>query len=253
VPRRNFTFLLLALFLVAGCDRPSSTPSSRSPVTIATNGPALAAGLGNRDPEIRAVAAQLIASSSFPIDPKALTRALNDSNPNVRRHCAVALGRMRAKEAIRPLFQLLQDSDWFVRAEAAAALGRIGDPRAVGWLLQLLNDGDPYVRLCAGAALREVTVESSRQMLLHAYERATSMTKPNIAIALAKLREPMVLAPLISVTQTNDVTLRRRAVEALGDYPFGGVSNTLSQLLNDADEMVRQEAAHALERSGSSR
>jgi HEAT repeat protein len=213
----------------------------------------LAAALRNRNPEIRAVAAQLIASSSLPVDSKALIRTLDDSDPNVRRHCAVALGRMRAQDAIRPLFQLLQDSNWFVRAEAAAALGRIGDSRAAGWLLQLLNDSDAYVRLCASTALREVAVESNRPMLLHAYERATPMAKPNIAMALAKLREPVVLAPLISVTETNDATLRRRAVEALGDYPSGLVSNRLSQLLNDADETVRQEAVRAWQRSGGSR
>jgi HEAT repeat protein len=255
VPRRrfSFTFLLSSLLWTAGCDRPASTPPTRSTVTIATNGPALAAALRNRNAEVRVAAARLIASSSIAVDSKALVHALDDGDSNVRRNCAVALGRMRAKEAIKPLFLLLQDSDWFVRAEAATALGRIGDPRSAGWLLQMLNDGDAYVRFCAGAALRDVTVESHRDMLLQAYTHATAATQPNIAMALARLREPSVLDRLISVTQTNDVVSRRRVVEALGDYPARAVSNTLALLLSDADDAVRQEAARALQRSGSSR
>jgi len=251
MPRRRFSIsaLLSVLLLVTGCERSTPTPSARGAAVLATNGPALTDALRNRDPVTRAAAAQLIAATSITVDPKVLIRALDDGDPNVRRHCAVALGRMRAQEAIKPLFRLLQDDNWFVRAEAAAALGRIGDPRAAGWLLQLLNDSDAYVRLCAGTALREVTTESHREMLLHAFARATPVAKPSIAIALARLQEPVVLPLLTSSTQTNDVVLRRRLTEALGDYPAPAVTNTLTLLLTDANDGVRQEAARALRRS----
>jgi HEAT repeat protein len=53
---------------------------------------------------------------------------------------------------------------------------------------------------------------------------------------------------LISVTQTNDITFRRRATEALGDYPASSVTNTLTLLLADTNASVREEAARALER-----
>jgi len=144
------------------------------------------------------------------------------------------------------LFPLLQDENWFVRAEAAAALGRIGDPRAAGWLLQLLNDADPYVRLCSGSALRDVTAETHRAMLLQAFAHANPLARPNIAIALAKLGEPLALELLISATQTNDVTFRRRVTEALGDYAAPVVTNTLTLLLADGNDGVREEAARAL-------
>jgi len=251
MPRRriNFAALLAALLLMIGCDRPSPNTPTRSPVSLETNSTVLAAALRNRDPEIRAAAAQLIVAHSIAIDPRALIHGLNDSNPNVRRHCATALGRLRSREAIRPLFMLLQDDNWFVRAEAAAALGQVGDPRAAGWLVQLLNDPDPYVRLCAGTALLEVTGDSHRTMLLQAYDRATPTAKINLAIALAKLREPVAIDHLISATQTNDVALRRRAAEALGNYPPAAVTNTLILLSADANSSVRDEAARALQRT----
>jgi HEAT repeat protein len=248
--RFNFPLLLTALFVLAACDRPVPSASTRGPITLATNAMALAAALRDRDPEIRAVSAQLIAANSIAVDQNLLIRGLDDSDPNVRRHCAVALGRMRANAAIKPLFMLLQDDNWFVRAEAAAALGQIGDPRAAGWLVQLLNDQDPYVRLCAGTALREVAADSHRSMLLQAYVRATPTARVNLAIALAKLQEPIAVDPLISATQTNDVTLRRRVAEALGDYPPAAVSNTLTLLSADPNASVRDEAMRALQRMG---
>ena len=216
---------------------------------LATNGPALTAALRSRNPEIRVAAAQWIAVNAVVVEPSVLIRALDDSNPNVRRHCAVALGRLQAEAAVRPLFPLLKDENWFVRAEAAAALGRIGDPRAAGWLLQMLNDPDPYVRLCAGSALREVTTESHRPMLLQAFARAQPTALPNIAIALAKLGEPVALESLISATQTNDITFRRRVTEALGDYPATSVTNALTLLLADGNASVREEAERALKRA----
>jgi len=252
MPRCRFTFTALfsAFLLVTGCERSAPDPPSRSHVPLATNGPALTAALRSRDPETRVAASQLIAVNSIAADPSELIRGLDDSNPKVRRHCAVALGRLRTTTAVRPLFPLLQDNNWFVRAETAAALGRIGDPRAAGWLLQLLDDSDPYVRLCAGSALRDVTTESHRVMLLRAFARAKPLAQPNIAIALAKLGEPVALESLISATQTNDVTFRRRVTEALGDYAAPAVINSLTLLLADTNATVREEeAARALERA----
>ena len=248
MPRCRFSFIALfsAFLLVTGCERSVPDSPAGSHVPLVTNGPALTAALRSRDPGTRVAAAQLIAVSTIAVEPAELIRALGDSNPNVRRHCAVALGRLRAATAVRPLFPLLQDENWFVRAEAAAALGRIGDPRAAGWLLQLLNDADPYVRLCAGSALRDVTAESHRAMLLQAFAHANPLAQPNIAIALAKLGEPLALELLISATQTNDVTFRRRVTEALGDYAAPAVTNALTLLLADGNDGVREEAARAL-------
>jgi len=250
MPRCSFSFTVLfsVFLLVTGCERSRSDSSTGYHEPLATNGPALTVALRSRDSEARVAAAQLIAVNTVDVDSADLIRALDDSNPNVRRHCAMALGRRRVAMAVRPLFPLLKDDNWFVRAEAAAALGRIGDPRAAGWLLQLLNDSDPYVRLCAGSALREVTTESHRALLLQAFAHANPLTLPDIAIALAKLGEPVALESLISATQTNDVIFRRRVTAALGDYTTPAVTNTLTLLLADPNAGVREEAARALDR-----
>jgi HEAT repeat protein len=254
MPRRilNLVALFAGLLLASGCERRHPAGTARVPVTLSTNTTELTAALRSRDPEIREVAAQYIALHSIPVDPSVLIRGLDDSDPNVRRNCAAALGRMRVTEAIRPLFMLLRDDNWYVRAEAASALGQLGDERAVGWLVQLLDDSDPYVRLCAGTALRQLTTDSHRALLLQAYARATPKAKVALAIALAKLKEPVAIDQLISAARTNDVTLRRQTAEALGDYPPAAVTNVLTQMASDPDASVRDEAIRALQRTQSS-
>jgi HEAT repeat protein len=53
---------------------------------------------------------------------------------------------------------------------------------------------------------------------------------------------------LTGLAQTNNVTLRRRIAEALGDYAAPNVTNVLTQLLTDVDPNVRGTAAQALRR-----
>src|SRR5258706_214449 len=91
----SFTVLFSVFLLVTGCERSVPDSSAGYHVSLATNGPALAAALRSRDPETRVVAAQLIAMNAIDMDPAVMNRALDDSNPNVRRHCAMALGRLR--------------------------------------------------------------------------------------------------------------------------------------------------------------
>jgi HEAT repeat protein len=239
-------WLLLPVGLLGiGCGPSTPDPIPRHPPPLATNATALTTALRHRVPEARAEAARLIAENNTEVDPAALVLGLDDSNPNVRRYCAMALGRKRVPTAVKPLFLVLRDDDWRVRAEAATALGRIGDARAAAWLVQLLTDGDAYVRFCAGTALRDLVNESHRDMLRKSFARAHPIARPSLAIALGKLAEPVALDTLVNVAQTNDLVLRRYAIEALGHYPAETVSNVLAPLLASEDDDVRAEAARA--------
>lgn len=227
---------------------------------LPTDDPALKQALRRRDPEIRAAAAKLIAERSLPIATLELMRGLDDSVPAVRRHCARALGNRRAREALKPLFRLLQDSDWFVRAEACAALGEINDPRAAGWLIQLLNDGDGFVRHTAASALRRVACEVNRNVLVDAFRRADQPAQFSIAVALAKLGDPLAIVPLTDAASSTNNEVRRRAAASLGDFAAAGdvavvasVTNALARLLADADESVRDYARLSLDKFESGR
>ena len=204
--------------------------------------------LRHRDVAVRVNAAKLIADRPVSADFHYLVRALGDADPNVRRNCARALGELKNPQALKPLFRLLGDDNWFVRAESATALGKIGDSRAVGWLIQLLADSDGYVRFSAIDALHELASVSNHALLRRALDSVTPEQQFGIAIALAKLKDPVALGLLIPVINDKDATVRRQAAEALGECEQSDATNILAVLAKDPDPSVRDQADESLQK-----
>jgi HEAT repeat protein len=204
--------------------------------------------LRHRDRIVRENAAKLVANQPNASDFREIVRALEDSDPEVRRDCARALGQLGNSAALKPLFRLLSDDNWFVRAEAAIALGKIGDARAIGWLIQLLPDPDGYVRYSATAALYDLATASSHPLLLHALASTAPAQQFGIGVALARLHDPVALVPLVNAVKNNDVEIRRRAAEALGECGLAEGTNALAVFLMDPEPTVRAQAQKAIDR-----
>jgi hypothetical protein len=204
--------------------------------------------LRHRDRIVRVNAAKLVADRPNAGDFREIVHALEDSDPEVRRDCARALGQLANPAALKPLFRLLSDDNWFVRAEAAIALGKIGDARAIGWLIQLLGDPDGYVRYSATGALCDLATASSHPLLLRALAVTTPANQFGIAVALARLHDPAALVPLANAVKNNDVEIRRRAVEALGECGLAEGTNALAIFLMDPEPTVREQARKAIGR-----
>jgi HEAT repeat protein len=204
--------------------------------------------LRHHDRIVRENAAKLVASQPNPDDFHEIARAVEDSDPELRRYCARALGELGNPAALKPLFRLLSDDNWFVRAEAAIALGKIGDTRAIGWLVQLLQDPDGYVRYSATTALYDLATPSSHPLLLRSFLLTSPAQQFGLAVALARLHDPAALAPLANSFKNNDVEIRRRAVEALGECGLSEGTNALAPFLMDPDPGVRAQAQKAIDR-----
>jgi HEAT repeat protein len=216
--------------------------------SLPADDPIMTKALHHTDPQIRAGAARLTVEYSLPVASAVLRSHVDDANPVVRVYCARALGQIRERSSIRPLYRLLNDDNWQVRAAAATALGKTRNPRAAGWLVRTLEDGDDYVRLAAATALRELADNENRDLLMQVFARATGERQIQLAIALAKLGEKSALGPLTNAIASPDTALRRRVVEALGDYKVSTVTNALALALTDRDLSVRDEAARSLKR-----
>ena len=204
--------------------------------------------LRHRDRIVRENAAKLVANQPNVADFREIVHALEDSDPEVRRDCARALGQLGSSAALKPLFRLLSDDNWFVRAEAAIALGKIGDARAIGWLVQLLPDPDGYVRYSVTTALRDLATASSHPLLLRALASTAPAQQFGIAVALARLHGPAALPPLANAARNNDVEIRHRAAEALGESGLAEGTNALAVFLMDPDPTVRVQAQKAIDR-----
>jgi hypothetical protein len=88
------------------------------------------------DPEVRAVAVELLGLVGDATDAPFVASHLRDSAAEVRAKAARALGRLGAEEAAASLRRTLDDRIPFVRATAAIALGMIADREAGTALLQ---------------------------------------------------------------------------------------------------------------------
>jgi HEAT repeat protein len=208
--------------------------------------PIIAEMLRHRDRMVRENAAKFVSEQPNASDFRALVRATDDSDPTVRADSAHALGRLGNRAALKPLFRLLSDDNWLVRAEAASALGRMGDPHAVSWLVQLLTDADDYTRYNVTTALHDLAGESSHSVLRSAFESGGPTQQLAIAVVLAKLHDPVALAPLARAVQDKDAGVRRLVAQALGECGLAAGTNALEVLLRDPDPTVRERAQAAL-------
>ncbi len=174
--------------------------------------------------------------SPVPLEPL-LRDALEQSNKRLRLRAIRALGELKNAAAVKPIRALMKDPDrdiiettqasmskiglaaW-ARYGAVIALGNIGGPKTVPALILALGDHSEYVRL-----------EAAR--------------------GLAKLADPVSIAPLIDTLESDeDAAVRREAAFALrilGEQsPV--VAHAFRQALQDESWEVRVEAARALGR-----
>jgi aminopeptidase N len=151
---------------------------------------------------------------------EALTQATTVAHPKVRRAVVDALGSFKtaaAVEAIRPL--ALKDESYLVEGEAARALGRTRQPAAFETLLDVLDRPSWYDVIRAGAI-----------------------------DGLAALRDDRAVPHLLArVRYGYPARARRAAILALPKLATDRKAReSLEQLLDDADPIVRLDVVRAL-------
>ncbi len=103
--------------------------------------PSLLGGkLRSPDPEVRAVALELIAARGATGDGARVLEMLEDDDPRVRRAAASAVGRLGERRAIIPLLALGAGEDLALRRASLESLARLGDTRALPLALRALDN-----------------------------------------------------------------------------------------------------------------
>jgi len=220
------------------------------PATIESLGRTLAdeeAFWGTRA-ECAAALGKLRARESF----DALKAALHTGHPKVRRAVLDALGRFRttdALEAMRPL--ALRDDSYLVEAEAARSLGKTRQPAAFDTLVDLLDRASWFDVVRAGAidglaALRdERAVPHMATLVRYGHppraRRAAVMSLPKLA-SDRKTRETIE-----QLLDDGDPLLRVEVVRALGELGDAKARPSLRDRLEvDLDPRVRRRIREVL-------
>lgn len=109
----------------------------------------------DRDPEVRLVAAQVLAGRDDS-PPAHFVGLLQDASSEVRLAAVEFLGRIRHQQIVELLVPLLSDENLLVRQATARALGFIGQASAIGPLVGSLADKDERMCCVVEQALQQI-------------------------------------------------------------------------------------------------
>jgi HEAT repeat protein len=150
--------------------------------------PVLVLALRDKDPRIRAFAANVLQySGNLSVAPHLVVR-LNDENAIVRRTALVALGSLGAVETVPAILVVLNDKDNFTRCQAALVLGTLGQDKAVSPLIKTLgNDPYPVARQVAATSLGEIGSESAVPPLIDSLDDENYLVRTASLVALNRI------------------------------------------------------------------
>lgn len=134
--------------------------------------------LDEKDPQLRAKAADVLGLIGDERAFQPLTHLLNDPDNTVRLNVIRALGEFGSK-ALPLLIQVLQLETGPLRASAAEALGQSGDKQAIAPLIQAIGNGDAQLRWSAVKALYALGDEQALPILRWLQEYDTNQVFDN--------------------------------------------------------------------------
>ena len=198
--------------------------------------------------EVRYAAAKALGNLGDSRATPALVDLLDDDREKVRMSAALALGDLRAIDSVPELVGRLSDPDGQVRMVTARALGEVGDTRAVSALIEALDDPDRKVRIEAIFALGKLQDPRGTEPLIALLVQEESRISREAVAALQEiLREhPGNVDILVQLLDAADVSLRKRAMDALEGITDPKIVEPLMQALQDKDPAMRRRATERL-------
>jgi cyclophilin family peptidyl-prolyl cis-trans isomerase/HEAT repeat protein len=184
--------------------------------------PALLDALGDRDPEVRRIAA------------RAVTAEFADT---------AGLDRMAVAAQVR---RLVGDDDAQVRVNALRSVGTFRDSSLVPSVLDRLADGDPGVRVQAVEGLADLGGSVAVAALREHIGRRPFAVQRAALIGYARLAKENALDAVAEWLADQDWTRRAAGAEALGHVARDTVVGWLTYLTQDADPKVAAVALTSL-------
>lgn len=229
-------------------------------------------GLGDADPIIRRVSAEILGHLSVPEAIHALVNALKDTEATVRVASLRALASARAAPALLDVAACLRDPEPEVRAQAILTLRALAEyPHGLlAHVRPLLADSDSLVAVNAAVTLLRHAPDSQARDLLRrlcmmgdigervnalralgewgdaeAFElvcveledlAAPGMVRAVAATTLAKIDSARAIAPLVQTLGDDDDSLREAAALALGQIGSPALTPVVEALANPMQE-----------------
>ena len=181
---------------------------------------------------------------------QAIFKALRDMRPNVRRLAAEMLAKMDSPLAVPDLVERLSDPDAAVRATAIRALANLNAKGILSQIVLALEDVDDSVREQALAAVPKLADTSSPELirtLEHLLKHSNARVSARAAVVLLYLGETDKGRPFFSKLLQDDakrlVALEAyRAIALVSKIPISFDIHLILEALNDSRAEVRRQA-----------
>jgi HEAT repeat protein len=208
--------------------------------------PGLIGVLGDPNPEVRLEAAHSLGLIGDPSAAPCLAPLLRDDDVQVRRYAVAALAWLARdgladQRTVGAFILAMADYDSLVRSWAARGAGYCRDSRVIAPLTDLLATDEQEVSRCAAKALVTHGADPAILRLPTFRPSAEAVTR-----AVAVLRDPRTVPPLLEALKDPDPAVRACAAEALGPFKAREAFEPLLSLLDDPFPGVRAGAAQSL-------
>jgi HEAT repeat protein len=211
---------------------------------IPSSVPTLLGALGDRDADVRNVAARALGRMKLHAAEEALVGLLGKHDQAVSSRIAAICIEMGPRTAPL-LIRLLRDGNARARFWAARILGEIRDPRGARSLCDALADKDAEVRSSAAWALGSLADRATVPMVLPALQDPVWYVRAHAAETLGRVGDPVAAEPLADALRDRSWWVRRNALDAL--VRLGPASRpALTRALGSHDRFARESAAEAL-------
>ncbi len=256
--------LSLALLPAFGCEptaRPpqSATTSTATPPPAGGNLPAQARqiisdGLADADPQIRANAIEVVASTRELGLMSRVQMLLIDQVAPVRFAAAVAVGDLAYAPARDQVGPLLNDSNPNVQLAAFYAIGKLGQPGLYQEICKAVAGSDQTVRANAALLLGKSGNKDGIRFLYWTLQRddSSDMVIMQAAEAIAMLGDQRIYRKLWTGLISKYADDRVIGVRAMGALGTDEAKNAIITLLDDPVPEVRLAAAEQLGKLGES-
>lgn len=244
-------YALCVLVLLSGC---YGNTAATDPNAAASH---LVTLLQDKDPQVRATAAQALGKIARPETATALLRSLDDADPAVRAMSAWALGNLGEDVLDRAglaLAKRLDDPSPAVKQAAAQALGAVGGTQTIVELLvERLKSPDVATRRGAVQTLTWLEAGPAYHALITALGDADAQVRQGAVAALGEMVDPRSLPAIRDrLLKDSEAGVRGEAAYRLGKFGDRTVVPALqSASTHDPDAAVRRWAAWALEQISS--
>jgi HEAT repeat protein len=164
-------------------------------------------------------------------------KILSDANADTlaRQEAARKLGETREAKYLEPLAAALRDGNREVRWAAVEGLWALGDKRATPFLLDYLGKPEAYQwgKILTMNALAGLKDPSAVEPLLNMLKSESPFLRRSAALALVAIRDDRAIPGLIGLLKDEEGWLRRIAQELLTELTAGKIQGERPEEYND--------------------